>query len=50
MGEKVPPKMWNDFVHCSPAILIKHNINEIASKEKRWGPFYTPKGESSGGG
>ena len=32
-----------------PDITTKHNINETASKRTILGPFYTPKGEGSGG-
>ena len=38
------------FAHPLPELPTKHNIKETASKGNIWGPFYTPKGEVSGGG
>ena len=38
------------FAHILHEILTKHNIEEISNKGNIWGPFYTPKGEGSGGG
>ena len=37
------------FSHFLSEILTKHNIMEKASKNNIWGPFYIPKGDSSGG-
>ena len=38
------------FAHTLTEIPTKHHIKETSSKGNIWGPFYTPKGEVSGGG